>query len=119
MIYIWIDKDFLIHLCVNLSIMTTKEEKVNKYRILFIFCFLLAFGYSFYILGNNRGYTNGYKNGWEIGIEEMFFAVTDTISNILEKQRNDNSIVTELIIINPDTVTYFLSPKHIKIKNNE
>ncbi len=82
----------------NLNIKT-----IWKNLIIPIVCFI------FVILGFISSYNIGYRNGSDYG----FVTALDTVHKICEKQINNDSVVTKLVLIKKDTVTYILSSKRV------
>jgi len=72
---------------------------ILRYIILTIGCILIAYG------SYNKGFSNG--------ADKMFYAVTDTIQEIITKQINNTTHVTKLTFESRDTTSYILSTKTI------
>jgi hypothetical protein len=61
-------------------------------------------------------YESGFKQGWDKGANDLFTATTDTIIAICKKQMESDTTITKLILINPDTTTFYLSRKTVYTK---
>jgi hypothetical protein len=69
----------------------------------------LLFGSLVFFAGYSTSHTYLYTKGFETGYSQAL----DTVSTIIRETNNSDSTITELKIINPDTVTYYLSPKRM------
>lgn len=56
-------------------------------------------------------YNMGYSKGWSRGADDMCKATIDTVQAICNRQMKSDTSVTKLVLINPDTTTYYLSRK--------
>lgn len=61
-------------------------------------------------------YKKGYNQGWHQGADEGVTVVLDTVNTILQGQKNSDSSVTRLILINADTNSYIISRKTVLSK---
>lgn len=86
------------NLCDNINLKTN-----IKHLIVSIFCFI------FVILGFISSYNIGYRNGSDYG----FVTALDTVNKICEKQINNDSVVTKLVLLKKDTVAYILESKRV------
>lgn len=68
-----------------------------------VLCFI------FVILGFISSYNIGYRNGSDYG----FVTALDTVHKICEKQINNDSVVTKLVLVKKDTVAYILESKEV------
>jgi hypothetical protein len=66
------------------------------------------------IIWYNTGYQIGKTAGYSKGVDKGIGLALDTVYKIIEKQVDNDSIVTHFTIAHPDTVGYFLSAKTIK-----
>lgn len=58
-------------------------------------------------------YNAGYNKGWDRGANVIFKSTIDTVQAICDKQLKSDSSVTKLVLINPDTIVYYLSRKTV------
>ena len=77
------------------------NQLLNTIKI--IVCFI------FVILGFISSYNIGYRNGSDYG----FVTALDTVNKICEKQINNDSVVTKLVLLKKDTVAYILESKRV------
>lgn len=61
-------------------------------------------------------YKSGYNKGYTKGVDDGIKTTLDTIKKICNNQIENDTSISKLYIINPDTNIYILSKKHIKIK---
>lgn len=55
-----------------------------------------------------------YQIGYEEGENKGYSLALDTVNKICSKQLKSDTTVSKLVLINPDTTVYILSPKHIR-----
>ena len=79
------------------------NSEIWKDLIRIIVCFI------FVISGFISSYNIGYKKGSDYG----FVTALDAVDKICEKQVNNDSIVTQLVLIKKATVAYILSSKRV------
>jgi len=83
---------------------------LNKIKIIvLIIVVVFSISITTYRIGYYKGYNTGAFHGVKISL--------DTVKTIIEKQFKSDCCVTKLILINPDTNTYILSPKTVRIKD--
>jgi len=68
------------------------------------------------VLVGKFSYNAGYNKGWDRGADDIFKATIDTVQAICDKQLKSDTSVTKLVLINPDTSTYYLSRKSVLSK---
>ena len=68
------------------------------------------------LIAGSIGYRTGKNSGYVDGAQYGFGLCLDTMSSIINRQVASDTTTTKLVMINPDTVTYYLSRKTALIK---
>lgn len=74
-----------------------------------VFSFLCGVGAQYRI--NQHNYNKSYKLGFQDGGEDGWHYAFDTILKIMNNQVGNDSIVSEVHLVEKDTITFWLSAK--------